>query len=42
LELILGVKVHIAILGAEIDHISLLALLKQFEEVLTTKFEVGR
>ena len=37
-----GVKVHIAVLGAEFDHLSPPALLKQFEEVLTAKSEVGR
>jgi hypothetical protein len=42
LELISGVKVHIAVLGAEIDHISLLALLKYFEKVLTAKSKVER
>ncbi|KAG6732048.1 hypothetical protein I3843_01G149900 [Carya illinoinensis] len=35
-----GVKAPIAILGAEIDHISPPELLKQFEEVLTARSEV--
>ncbi|KDP40089.1 hypothetical protein JCGZ_02087 [Jatropha curcas] len=35
-----GVEVPIAILGAEIDHLSPPALVKQFEEVLTAKPEV--
>jgi len=42
LELISGVKVPIAILGAEIDKLSPPELLKQYEEVLTAKSEVGR
>ncbi|KAF5752313.1 putative endo-1 3-1 4-beta-d-glucanase [Tripterygium wilfordii] len=36
-----GVEVPIAILGAEHDHLSPPALLKQFEEVLVAKKEVG-
>lgn len=35
-----GVKVPIAILGAEIDQLSPPALLKQFEEILAAKPEV--
>ncbi|KAI6683839.1 hypothetical protein NL676_029752 [Syzygium grande] len=35
-----GVKVPIAVLGAEIDHMSPPALIKQFEEVLAAKSEV--
>ena len=41
LKIISGVKVPIAILGAQIDKYSPLELLKQFEEVLTAKSEVG-
>lgn len=37
-----AVKVPIAILGAEIDQLSPPALVKEFEEILTTKPEVGR
>ncbi|XP_059434886.1 endo-1,3;1,4-beta-D-glucanase-like [Corylus avellana] len=40
LDDIKGVKAHIAVLGAEHDHLSPPALLKQFEEVLTAKSEV--
>jgi len=40
LDDIKGVKVHIAVLGAEIDKLSPPELLKQFEEVLTAKSEV--
>ncbi|KAE8076948.1 hypothetical protein FH972_015565 [Carpinus fangiana] len=40
LDDIKGVKAHIAVLGAENDHLSPPALLKQFEEVLTAKSEV--
>ncbi|KAA0049403.1 hypothetical protein IC582_012743 [Cucumis melo] len=35
-----GVKAHISILGAEIDHMSPPELLKQFEEILSAKPEV--
>jgi hypothetical protein len=42
LVLFSGVKAHIAVLGAENDHLSPPALLKQFEEVLTAKSEVRR
>ena len=42
LELISGVKVPIAVLGAENDHLSPPALLKQFEEALAAKPEVGK
>ena len=42
LELISGVKVPIAILGAELDQITPPELFKQFEEVLDAKFEVGK
>ncbi|GLT70972.1 hypothetical protein SLA2020_430180 [Shorea laevis] len=40
LDDIKGVKVHIAVLGAEIDKLSPPELLKQFEEVLIAKSEV--
>ena len=42
LELISGVKVPIAILGAELDQFTSPELLKQFEEVLDAKSEVGK
>ena len=42
LELISGVKVPIAILGAELDQITPPELFKLFEEVLDAKFEVGK
>ncbi len=42
LELISGVKAPIAVLGAENDHLSPPALLKQFEEALAAKSEVGK
>ena len=42
LELISGVKVPIAILGAELDQFTPPELLKQFEEVLDSKSEVRR
>ena len=42
LELISGVKVPIAILGAELDQFTPPELLKQFEEVLDAKSEVGK
>lgn len=41
-EWISGVKAPIAVLGAEIDKMSPPELLKQFEEVLAAKPEVGR
>jgi len=37
-----GVKVPIAVLGAEIDQMSPPELLKQFEEVLSAKSEVRK
>ena len=42
LELISGVKVPIAVLGAEIDRHSPPEFLKQFEEVLAAKPEVRK
>lgn len=41
LELLSAVKVPISILGAEFDRISPPEVVKQFEEVLITKSEVG-
>lgn len=41
LELLSAVKVPISILGAEIDPISPPEVVKQFEEVLTARPEVG-
>lgn len=40
-SLISDVKVPIAVLGAEIDEMAPPELLKQFEQVLSTKPEVG-
>ena len=42
LEFISGVKVPIAVLGAENDHLSPPTLLKQFEEALAAKPEVRK
>lgn len=40
LLIIVGVKAHISVLGAEIDQMSPPELLKQFEEILSAKPEV--